>query len=317
MGGVVVPVVEPVVVVTDYGNFLLGAEGNDVLTMVVDLVGLGGMAGDDTLNGGAGDDFLFGDYFSADLFSDTTQSAYDFTVIGNDLLFGGAGSDSLIGGPGRDSLYGGSGDDFYFQYDNSRDSFFEQAGGGTDTIATNATSYTLGKNFENLEFGNLYGDLQKDAHGIGNVAANWITGGAGNDTLEGMGGNDTLSGAGGHDVLVGGAGRDSFQFGAGSGFGGGNLTGRHSDQIQDFNPAMDSFLLYGFAFNFRRPPADGAMRAGQFGVEGGVLTGKELVIYNPATGELSTTSHTFSVGVFAVVTPGLALTFHDFDWGFI
>ena len=63
---------------------------------------------------------------------------------------------------------------------------------------------------------------------------------------------------------------------------------------------------------------EGAMKAGQFGLVGSLLTGKELVLYNQATGELSNTDHAFgppaSAGVFAQVTPGMVLTFHDFVW---
>jgi Ca2+-binding RTX toxin-like protein len=222
----------------------------------------------------------------------------------------------MFGGPGRDLLSGGNGNDLYFMQGGGLDRIVEVAGGGTDIVVTNARTYTLPKNLEHLQFDGMFGPATADSHGIGNQAGNWISGGNGADTLEGLGGNDTLSGAGGHDVLVGGAGRDSFQFGAGGNFVGNSLIGRHSDQVQDFDVALDSFLLNGFLFAEPwRSPADGAMKAGQFGLAGGALTGKELVIYDPATGELSTTSHAGTIGVFAVVTPGLALTFHDFEWG--
>ena len=85
-----------VVVTTDNGDFLVGGVGGDDLTMAVGLIGLAGMAGNDTLRGSAGADFLIGDYFSPDLFSDTLPDLprYDFTVIGNDKLYGGAGDDT-------------------------------------------------------------------------------------------------------------------------------------------------------------------------------------------------------------------------------
>ncbi len=51
---------------------------------------------------------------------------------------------------------------------------------------------------------------------VGNDAANLLSSGAGNDTLEGGAGNDTLVGGAGADRLSGGAGADVFQFGANS-----------------------------------------------------------------------------------------------------
>jgi hypothetical protein len=52
------------------------------------------------------------------------------------------------------------------------------------------------------------------------------------------------------------------------------------------------------------------MKAAQFGLEGTALTGKEVVLYDQDTGML-----TDKAGhVFASVTPGLALTYHDFIW---
>jgi len=55
----------------------------------------------------------------------------------------------------------------------------------------------------------------------GNIDANDMTGGAGNDTLTGLGGNDTLRGGIGVDTLSGGAGNDTLIGGSGND----NLTG--------------------------------------------------------------------------------------------
>ena len=61
------------------------------------MIGLAGLAGNDTLTGGVGDDWLFGDFFSVGMWDD--NDPYDTSVIGNDVIFGGAGNDALIGGP--------------------------------------------------------------------------------------------------------------------------------------------------------------------------------------------------------------------------
>lgn len=77
--------------------WIIGGDGNDVLT------------------GGDGPDALYGG-------------------PGNDTLVGGAGNDLLIGGDGEDRLFGGSGDDFY--YANYPDDIFEAEDGGIDTLFT-------------------------------------------------------------------------------------------------------------------------------------------------------------------------------------
>ena len=153
--------------------------------------GSNGGTGDDTLNGGAGNDTLNG-------------------FAGNDTLNGGAGNDVLNGGVGADVMSGGTGNDTYY-VDNAGDTVTENPNEGTDTVKTTLSSYTLGPNVENLTFigsGSFVG--------TGNVLANIITGGAGNDTLTGGGGNDTLIGGNGNDVLNGGAGADVMSGGAGN-----------------------------------------------------------------------------------------------------
>ncbi len=311
-------------VTTTFGDFYVGTSGADSLTMDATVVGLGGQAGDDTLIGGAGNDFLIGDFFSAGLFDGNVT--YDFTVTGNDKLYGGASNDSLIGGPGNDSLYGGAGNDLYGLQGGGVDHIVELAGGGIDTVSTSATFFTLGQNLENLVFESLTGVFRKDAHGIGNLASNVIVGGYGNDTLEGRGGNDTLSGGmNGHDVLIGGLGHDTFAFGytpdsgAESNGGFSVLTAANADTVNDFTPTIDRFSLASGAFDFLHAHT-GNMTAAQFGLVGGVLTGHELVLYDETTGDLSSTGHALGPGggstavVFAHVTPGMVLTFHDFEW---
>jgi Ca2+-binding RTX toxin-like protein len=136
------------------GNEMIGNTGNNIL---------GGRGGNDTIRGGAGNDEVDGGE-------------------GNDMLYGGAGNDQLSGlGGGIDQLFGGAGDDTYLV--GAGDSVVEAAGGGIDSVQTNAATYTLTANVENLTyFGN--GNFA----GTGNTLANQITGNAGNDTLDGAGG---------------------------------------------------------------------------------------------------------------------------------
>jgi hypothetical protein len=51
---------------------------------------------------------------------------------------------------------------------------------------------------------------------VGNLSANWLEGGSGNDTIEGLDGEDTLIGGAGNDDITGGAGNDSIDGGEGT-----------------------------------------------------------------------------------------------------
>ncbi|MFS0737782.1 Ig-like domain-containing protein [Sphingomonas sp. 1P06PA] len=109
---------------------------------------------------------------------------------------GGAGDDTLVGTAGADSFVGGAGNDTYL-VNNAGDTITENPGDGTDSVNTTLNSYTLPANVENLTFigtGNFTG--------IGNMLANVITGGAGNDTLVGGAGDDTIFGLDGIDVAA-------------------------------------------------------------------------------------------------------------------
>lgn len=222
---------------TAAANSITGGAGNDTLD---------GAAGADTLAGGAGNDLYIVDdvgdmvvelvsqgtdrvltalssmTLAANVENLTYTGSADFTGTGNasansitggagnDTLDGQGGNDTLDGGAGVDSMLGGLGNDTFI-VDDVLDVVVEAAGGGTDTIRTSLTAYTLATDLENLVFTGT-----SDAVGIGNAANNALTGGAGNDTLDGLDGNDTLSGGNGNDLLTGGLGNDSLNGGSGS-----------------------------------------------------------------------------------------------------
>ena len=112
------------------------------------------------------------------------------TIVGGhgaNIIIGGAGSDTLNdGGGARSTLQGGAGDDTYI-VTATGDSIVEAANGGTDTVRTILSSFTLPANVENLVFTGVGG-----FSGSGNAMNNVITGGVGNDTLTGGAGSDTF-----------------------------------------------------------------------------------------------------------------------------
>ena len=235
-----VSAVDDLLIGTPFGDVLSGKAGNDTLFGLGADDKLDGGVGVDSMLGGAGKDT-----YTVDTAGDvvvelpgegvdtvrTTLAAYAlganleylqalgagaFTGTGNELanritgkagadtLTGGDGNDTLDGGAGADSMVGGADNDTY-TLDNAGDAVVELPGGGTDTVRTSLSAYTLGAELENLR-----------AIGAGpftftgNAARNGMTGGAGADTLYGGGEADTLDGGDGADSLVGGDGDDVF-----------------------------------------------------------------------------------------------------------
>ncbi|MES2942554.1 MAG: Ig-like domain-containing protein [Pseudomonadota bacterium] len=184
---------------------LVGGAGNDSLSGAGGNDRLVGRTGNDQLDGGDGNDSLFGQ-------------------DGNDSLQGGADKDQLNGGTGADTMTGGDGND-YFYVDNAGDSVVETGtdalAGGTDTVYSYLSSYTLTGNVERgtiktSSAANLTGnELANVIYGAS--GANQLNGAAGNDYLSGKAGNDTLAGGLGNDRLLGGQGADVFVIESGSG----------------------------------------------------------------------------------------------------
>lgn len=219
----------------DLANVITGGGGNDTLD---------GGAGADTLIGGAGNDIYIVD--ASDTVTEATNAGIDtvrtamasytlgsnienlsatdsgaFTGTGNELanvltgnagndtLVGNGGDDTLDGGAGADTLIGGIGNDLYL-VDTLADVIVENAGEGTDTVQTALSTYALSNEVENLTYVGAAAFA-----GTGNVLANVITGGSGDDMLDGGAGSDTLDGGLGNDTLYGGQGDDTLNGGVG------------------------------------------------------------------------------------------------------
>ena len=149
-----------------------------------DDLNLHGTAGDDNING----DLI--DVGSFDIIYGLTGNDKLSGLSGNDTLDGGLGDDTLDGGLGIDNMAGGDGSDLYYLRDTG-DLVSETnaaSGGGSDTVYSYLSSYTLGANVED---GRIM--TTGEANLTGNTLNNIIYASAGNNKLGGGTGTDTLS----------------------------------------------------------------------------------------------------------------------------
>lgn len=239
----------------DLSNIINGNEGNNLLLGGGDGDVIGGHGGNDVIFGETGNDLLDGgagiDYIAGGIGNDSIAGNLGADEIygedGDDLLIGGDNdfvTDIIVGGNGNDTIdgqnglgdydimNGGAGNDSYY-VDTPADLTFEAAGEGTDTVFANinGAGYYLYAFVENLTLqGSTPFGVGNDLNNVlnGSATANWLLGGAGNDTLNGRGNND---------VLFGEDGADRFLF----------TPGTNADLIGDFVPGVDRIQLQGFA----------------------------------------------------------------------
>ena len=207
---------------SDTNMTLLGGNGDDLL--------IGGN-GDDTILGGTGNDVIFGGDGNDVLIGDG----------GNDSLYGGAGDDILIGGAGGDFMDGGEGSDTYIVqgadmiHDTGTTGFDRARINNPDGVAVNAGQW--------IGVDRIDGFTGNDTiTAAGATAAQFITGGDGDDFIVGGSGNDSLFGGAGDDRLIGGAGDDYLVGGTGADtFVFANNFGR--DVIRDFEAGIDQIEI--------------------------------------------------------------------------
>gem|GEM_PF-558988 len=181
-----------------------GTDGADVLTGTpyADIFAAG--AGADSLTGGLGDDVY--EYDGTDSMVEAAGGGTDevrtavasyalpehfenLTGTGTgQSLTGNAAANRITAGGGVNTLAGGPGDDVYVVADQAQ-LVSELASQGTDTVETDASSYSL----EALpEIENLTGTGALNAQTLtGNSRSNVIDGGSGDDTMRGLGGDDS------------------------------------------------------------------------------------------------------------------------------
>jgi Ca2+-binding RTX toxin-like protein len=190
-------------------NRLVGNAGNDTLSSGDDHDILSGGAGNDFLSSGTGNDSLSGGADNDTLLAFDGNDSLDgdagddrlFGHNGNDTLDGGTDDDTLFGGQdisisdfgGNDTFIGGSGVDTVSYLGHDGNVFADNDGAiGDDGVHVNSDiiideADTIGTDVENITGGNGNDVL------TGNILANVLDGGLGNDRLRGGAGVDTAS----------------------------------------------------------------------------------------------------------------------------
>lgn len=208
-------------VARDIGDVLIGGSGNDLVDYADLAQGVRASLSSPAPGGGssAGDRYSSIEHLGGTRFNDVLIGSADANHLlgrggndrlegrgGKDRLYGGAGDDTLIGGPGADRLYGGAGFDIASWAGSVLairvDLMAGRVSGG------DAANDTL------VGIEGFVGGLGRDTL-IGNDRANFLDGGAGNDSLSGGEGSDHLLGDSGDDTLIGGAGNDTLNGGSG------------------------------------------------------------------------------------------------------
>jgi Ca2+-binding RTX toxin-like protein len=198
-------------------GYVIGGDGNDIMTA--------GTLGA-TLDGGAGDDVLTGGSSNDDLFAGA----------GVDIIHGSTGTDSIIVGDLTTIRYDhleyyihGNNVAAYIVADLSTGSVRKYYWSSSDFVQPIGEDHVSPGAFSLVGTG--FGDYM-----TGNDTGNRLIGLAGQDNLDGSAGNDTLDGGLGNDVLSGGADSDSLLGGSGND----TLTGGAGNDVLDGGAGSDT-----------------------------------------------------------------------------
>ncbi len=150
--------------------------------------------------------------------------------------------------------------------------------------------------------------LSGDDDIIGSNGADNLLGLGGSDRIDGRNGDDVINGGRGLDRLSGGAGDDTFVFDYLP------SSGRKADIIRDMHPRTDQIALHSDAFAGLGKL--GQLDGDRFHVGSKAADHDDRILYNDKTGALTYDSDGIGKAhavKFAMVSPGLHLTHHDFD----
>ncbi len=245
---------------------------------IVNVLGIYGLSGDDTIIGTSGHDTIYGNSPTSFISSDD-----DDLIMGgggNDRLYGGSGADSIDGGTGLDTINGGLGDDT-IQGGAGNDTIETRSsesagdvingGSGNDTFVNTANSPLVLNGFDGRTNGfevihgnnqDIFGTVDDNTFDFRRPAAaslmlvrvSAIRGGDGDDLIYGSSSVDRIFGDAGDDEIYGGLGNDILRGGAGDDSlnGGGGVDSLFGDDGADTLTGGDS-LDY---FIFQNSPGD-------------------------------------------------------------
>ena len=249
-----------------FTNSLSGLGGDDTLIGDDGSDKLDGGTGDDDMDGGLGNDTFYFDSLldvarenpgegmdvvyssvSASIAGGPSAGIEDIFLTGagnsdatgnalSNKLTGNIGNNILDGGAGADTLTGGAGDDTYV-IDDLGDRISDKS--GIDTVQTDSDFIVYGIGFLAAGLENLTLTGAGNTNGVGNNAANVMTGNTGNNSLDGYGGNDTLLGSDGNDTLFGGIGNDTLDGGLNDDI----LIGGKGNDVLTGGGGIDTFLF--------------------------------------------------------------------------
>ncbi len=284
-------------------NILEGGGGGDVLA---------GLGGDDTYfirgNGnqavieanGGGTDYViaFVDYtLNEDSYVEELRAGTGgVTLRGNafaNTLRGVGGDDVLDGGDGADIMIGAVGNDAFVVNDPG-DQIFEVQGGYNIVYTT--ISYTLAPGSMLSALSAIDYSLNLGLTLTGNEHGNGIFGDAGVNLINGLLGSDDLYGKGGADTFA---------------FTTALSASQNVDSLKDFEVGVDKIALDDAIFMGLSP---GALPASVFAL-GSAGDADDRIVYDSVTGRIFYDSNGSAAGgstLFALVTPGTALTASDF-----
>lgn len=243
--------------------------------------------GNANLTGGVGNDTLTGNYY---------RNRLDGRG-GNDFISGGGGIDEVLGGIGDDTLFGGWSSDSLFGNDGN-DVLYGDQKVTVDDYFNHGNSYHLdGADYLDGGAGNdsLYDGIGNDTliGGDGDDILNYTdvyTRNALDPTAFGPdlyygSGNDLLDGGNGSDTLMGGYGYDTLTGGSGADkfYFHRPASNIHQDYITDFVPDYDQIVVE--SNNFGNLP-QGTLASENFCLGSSAQDYSDRFIYNPGNGGL-------------------------------
>lgn len=154
------------------------------------------------------------------LLGGTAADTFTGSGSNNEVFWGGAGADLITPGLGDDTVWGEAGDDTFAEGAATSGADVFNGGSGTDLVDYSSRVAALTVTMDGVaaddglsgEMDNVKSDVESLS---GGSAADTITGGTGDNTIDGNAAADTITGGDGNDVILGGLAADVLAGGNG------------------------------------------------------------------------------------------------------